>query len=152
MLDTIRWQVMLVALAGWVNRHQLEVITYLREENRVLKEQIGARRLRFTDPRTRRRQLKPTAAESSPPQSSDDCRAAAHDVPEQAGPIILDHQHDRPLIDSEVIGRDPPASRAVLNGERLIERRLETVHSLHSQIHLRKMLHRRDNDFSSKRL
>ncbi|MEO5569038.1 MAG: IS3 family transposase, partial [Gemmatimonadaceae bacterium] len=54
MLDTIRWQVLLVALAGWVNRHQLEVITYLREENRVLKEQIGGRRLRFTDPQRRR--------------------------------------------------------------------------------------------------
>jgi hypothetical protein len=38
MLDTIRWQVLHVALAGWVNRHQLEVIAYLREENRVLKE------------------------------------------------------------------------------------------------------------------
>jgi hypothetical protein len=33
MLDTIRWQVLLVALAGWVNRRQLEVIAYLREEN-----------------------------------------------------------------------------------------------------------------------
>jgi hypothetical protein len=41
MLDTIRWQVLLVALAGWVNRQQLEVIAYLREENRVLKEQIA---------------------------------------------------------------------------------------------------------------
>ena len=54
MLDTIRWQVLLVALAGWVNRQQLEVIAYLREENRVLKEQIGGRRLRFTDPQRRR--------------------------------------------------------------------------------------------------
>jgi hypothetical protein len=36
MLDTIRWQILLVALAGWVNRRQLEVIAYLREENRVL--------------------------------------------------------------------------------------------------------------------
>ena len=54
MLDSIRWQVLLVALAGWANRHQLEVITYLREEKRVLKEQIGGRRLRFTDPQRRR--------------------------------------------------------------------------------------------------
>ena len=54
MLDTIRWQVLLVALAGWVNRHQREVIAYLREENRVLTEQIGGRRLRFTDPQRRR--------------------------------------------------------------------------------------------------
>jgi len=33
-----------------VNRHQLEVIAYLREENRVLREHLGGRRLRFTDP------------------------------------------------------------------------------------------------------
>jgi len=33
MVDTVCWQVLLVALAGWVNRHQLEVIAYLREEN-----------------------------------------------------------------------------------------------------------------------
>jgi putative transposase len=35
--------------AGWVNRHQLNVIEYLQEENRVLKERLGGRRLRFTD-------------------------------------------------------------------------------------------------------
>jgi hypothetical protein len=39
---------------GWVNRHQLDVIEYLREENRVLKEQIGKRRLRLTDAQRRR--------------------------------------------------------------------------------------------------
>ena len=53
MLD-IRWQILLVALAGWVNRRQLEVIAYLREENRVLKEHLGGRRLHFTDPQRRR--------------------------------------------------------------------------------------------------
>jgi hypothetical protein len=35
--------------AGWVNRHQLEVIECLQEENRVLKERLGGHRLRFTD-------------------------------------------------------------------------------------------------------
>src|SRR5882672_8451166 len=54
MLDTIRWRILLVALAGWVNRRQLEVIAYLREENRVLKEHLGERRLHFTDPQRRR--------------------------------------------------------------------------------------------------
>jgi hypothetical protein len=37
-----------------VNRHQLDVIDDLREENRVLKEQIGPRRLRPTDAERRR--------------------------------------------------------------------------------------------------
>lgn len=54
MLDTVRWRLLLVALAGWVNRHQLEVIAYLREENRVLKEQLGGRHPRLTDPQRRR--------------------------------------------------------------------------------------------------
>jgi hypothetical protein len=49
MVDTVYWQILLVALAGWVNRHQLEVIAYLREENRVLREQLGNRRLRLTN-------------------------------------------------------------------------------------------------------
>jgi putative transposase len=47
-------QFVLVALAGWINQQQREVIDYLQEENRVLREQIGARRLRFTDDQRRR--------------------------------------------------------------------------------------------------
>ena len=40
---------LLVALAGWINQQQREVIEYLQAENRVLREQLGPRRLRFTD-------------------------------------------------------------------------------------------------------
>jgi transposase InsO family protein len=47
-------QFVLVALAGWINQQQRDVIDYLQEENRVLREQIGARRLRFTDDQRRR--------------------------------------------------------------------------------------------------
>jgi|SRR5215468_1313781 len=47
-------QFLLVALAGWFNQQQRDVIDYLQEENRVLREQIGARRLRFTDDQRRR--------------------------------------------------------------------------------------------------
>ena len=32
---------MLMIFAGWVNRHQLEVIEYLKEENRLLKRTLG---------------------------------------------------------------------------------------------------------------
>ena len=38
-----------IAVAGWMNQKQQYAIDYLREENRVLKEQLGTRRLRFTD-------------------------------------------------------------------------------------------------------
>ena len=40
---------LLVALAGWINQRQRDVIDYLQEENRVLREQLGPRRLRFTN-------------------------------------------------------------------------------------------------------
>ena len=44
-----RLQFLLVALAGWINQQQRDVIEYLQAENRVLREQLGSRRLRFTD-------------------------------------------------------------------------------------------------------
>jgi transposase InsO family protein len=44
----------LVALAGWMNQQQRDVIDYLQKENRVLREQLGPRRLRFTDDQRRR--------------------------------------------------------------------------------------------------
>ena len=43
------FQLIIIALAGWLNRHQRVVIDYLMEENRVLKEQFEGKRLRFTD-------------------------------------------------------------------------------------------------------
>jgi hypothetical protein len=47
-------QFALVALAGWMNQQQRDVIDYLQEENRVLREQLGPRSLRFTDDQRRR--------------------------------------------------------------------------------------------------
>ena len=45
---------LLVSVGGWINQRQQQVIDYLVEENRVLREQIGNRRLRFTDDQRRR--------------------------------------------------------------------------------------------------
>ena len=47
-------QFLLMLLAGWINRRQLEAIEYVKEENRLLKERLGGRRLRFTDAERRR--------------------------------------------------------------------------------------------------
>jgi hypothetical protein len=41
------FQLVLLMFSGWINRHQLDVIEYLQEENRVLKERLGGRRIRF---------------------------------------------------------------------------------------------------------
>ena len=41
--DTYPLQVLLLTVSGWANRHQQEVVEYLVEENRVLKEQMKGR-------------------------------------------------------------------------------------------------------------
>ncbi len=48
-------RLLLLTFAGWVNRQQQQqVLEYLVEENRVLKEQLNGRRLRLTDDQRRR--------------------------------------------------------------------------------------------------
>src|ERR1700726_2169931 len=51
-LDPFRF--ILIAVAGWMNQRQLQIINYLREENRVLREKLGGRRLRLNDDQRRR--------------------------------------------------------------------------------------------------
>jgi hypothetical protein len=40
---------LLMIAAGWVHRHQLIVIEFLQAENRLLKDRLRGRRIRFTD-------------------------------------------------------------------------------------------------------
>src|SRR2546428_2826825 len=46
--------VLIAMVAGWVQRHQQQVIAYLIEENHVLTAQLGGRQLRLTDTERRR--------------------------------------------------------------------------------------------------
>ena len=50
-LDPFR--LLLISLAGWLNQRQQDVIEYLQKENRVLREQLGGKRLRFNDDQRR---------------------------------------------------------------------------------------------------
>ena len=43
------FHLLVVSLAGWLNRHQHAVIDYFSEANRVLKDQLKGQRLQFTD-------------------------------------------------------------------------------------------------------
>ncbi len=52
------WQLLLVAVAGWMNRHQQDVIDYIREENSILKSKLQGKRIRFTDDERRRLAVK----------------------------------------------------------------------------------------------
>src|ERR1700693_5504322 len=40
---------LLMLVSGWVHRHQLIVIEFLQAENRLLKERLHGKRIRFTD-------------------------------------------------------------------------------------------------------
>src|SRR5260370_27251233 len=51
-LDPFR--LLLISLAGYLNQQQQDVIDYLQEENRVLREQLGTKRLRLNDDQRRR--------------------------------------------------------------------------------------------------
>ncbi len=52
------WQLLLVALAGWMNGHQQDVIAYIQEENRILKRKLKRKRIHFTDDERRRLAVK----------------------------------------------------------------------------------------------
>jgi putative transposase len=52
------FQFVVIAMAGWMNQPQQQVVEYLLEENRVLREQIGSRRMRFNDDQRRRLAVK----------------------------------------------------------------------------------------------
>jgi hypothetical protein len=47
--DLLPLRLLLLTLAGWVNRQQQHVIEYLVEENRILREQLRGRGVRLTD-------------------------------------------------------------------------------------------------------
>jgi putative transposase len=51
--DFLPFRLLLVTLAGWVKRHQQEVIDYLVEE-KILHGQLGGRRVRLNDEQRRR--------------------------------------------------------------------------------------------------
>ena len=55
-LDPFR--LLLISLAGYLNQQQQEVIDYLQEENHVLREQLGSKRLRWNDDQRRRLAVK----------------------------------------------------------------------------------------------
>ena len=48
------WHIVVVMLSGWIHREQQKVIDYLREENKVLREQLGGGRIWFSDDQRRR--------------------------------------------------------------------------------------------------
>ncbi len=60
-MNALPLQFLMLIFAGWVNWHQKDVIEYLQEENRALREQLGGKRLRFSDRQRRRLAVKAKA-------------------------------------------------------------------------------------------
>jgi putative transposase len=52
------WQILLLVLAGWINRKQQNAIEYLIVENRILRDKLGKRRILLTDDQRRRLTVK----------------------------------------------------------------------------------------------
>jgi hypothetical protein len=45
-IDPAALQMLLLALTGWLERRERDALAYLIEENRLLRRQLGGRRLR----------------------------------------------------------------------------------------------------------
>jgi putative transposase len=52
------WQILLLVLAGWINRQQQNSIEYLIAENRILREKLGKKRILLNDDQRRRLAIK----------------------------------------------------------------------------------------------
>ena len=54
MIDAPALQILLVAVTAWLDHRERDALAYLIEENRLLRRQLGGRRLRLTDDDRRR--------------------------------------------------------------------------------------------------
>lgn len=45
---------LLMMLAGWINKEQQHIIEYLKEENNILREKLGKKRIILSDSQRRR--------------------------------------------------------------------------------------------------
>ena len=47
------WTLFMVAVAGWMNRQQQDVVSYSRAENQILREKLGHKRIILNDAQKR---------------------------------------------------------------------------------------------------
>jgi len=98
----------------------------------------------------RRCSSQPTSREPRTPQARDEVRTAPHQVPNQTGAVVLDHQDDRPLIEGEMIARDPTMLRT-----RYRKGRVETAHEpvliFHVRVSFLAVPERREHDLRCER-
>jgi hypothetical protein len=44
-MKTKPWMMLVSMMAGWINRQQQEAMEYLKEENKILREKLGTKRV-----------------------------------------------------------------------------------------------------------
>ena len=64
--------------------------------------------------------FEPSAGESRLPKPAPDVRAAPHEVPQETGPLVLDHHHDRTLIQSIIQWAYPVAEGRIQAGAQAV--------------------------------
>jgi len=52
------WHLLLLILAGWINRRQQDAVEYLLTENQILREKLGKKRILLNDYQRRRLAIK----------------------------------------------------------------------------------------------
>ena len=108
------FRLLLISVAGWLGQQQRDAIDYLREENRVLREQLGDRRLRLNDNQRRRLAAKAKGLK----------RRVLREIATIVSPETLLRWHRR-LIAQKYDGskkRNPGSPRTLRQVERLVVR------------------------------
>jgi hypothetical protein len=110
-------------VAGWINRYQQQVITYLKAENRVLKSKLPDGRLRLTD--TERRRLAKLAHPLSRQQLRDTATIATPDtlmrwynqlIASKCASSTKRNGPGRPRVDKEIEQLSTPTSKQLRCG------------------------------------
>src|ERR1700730_8505590 len=93
----------------------------------------------------------PTVGETGAVESGNDVGTPAHQLPEQFRTIVLDHQDDWTLIDSEVKRRHPTMRSTGPGRVGRVEAGPETVGMVDAQVDVLKAPQHRQHDFLAKR-
>jgi hypothetical protein len=114
-IDSAALQMVLSVLTGWLDRREREAIAYLIEENRLLRRQLGTRRLRLTD--DDRRRLAARAYRVG--------RAALREIATVATPDTLLRWHRQLIARKWTYGRKAARRGVLLEIRRLVVRMAE---------------------------
>jgi transposase len=114
-IDPAALQMVLGVLTGWLERREREAIAYLIEENRLLRRQIGKRRLRLTDDDRRRLAV----------QAFRLGRATLREIATIATPDTLLRWHRQLIARKWTYARQPRRRGVLLEIQRLVVRMAE---------------------------